>query len=127
MNENMNKEQDSQNGSEDVANGQKFCKMCGSGMCYHGHRHFWLRWLLGIVILAVVFCVGVKVGEFKGAFGRGFNNRAGYNTRLNSQPMMRGYPYGYPSGMMQGGNGTYQTQPSTNILKQPTSTTTPVK
>ncbi len=120
MNENMNKEQGSQESPKDVANGQKSCKMCGSGMCYHGHhRHFWLRWLLGLVILVLVFCIGVKVGEFKGAFGRGFNNRAGYNTRFNSQPMMRSYPSGYPGTMM---------RPGTQTFVQPdTATTTPVK
>lgn len=89
-------------------NAQKFCKMCGNGMCC-GHRHFWLRWLLGIIILATVFCIGVKIGEFKGAFGGNFYNRGGNNTRF--------FQSGYPNGMMRQGYqpGTY------------TATTTPAK
>jgi hypothetical protein len=49
------------------------CKCCGMhGMCCHGRRFFLLRWLLGLFILAIVFCLGFKLGEFKGSFGYGY-------------------------------------------------------
>lgn len=44
------------------------CK-CGHG--WHGHRHFLLRFLVGIIILVIVFAVGVKLGELKSSFGHG--------------------------------------------------------
>lgn len=50
---------------------------CGCGH-YYAHRIFW--WILGIIVLAIVFCVGVKAGEvreelrgmFGGYYGRGY-------------------------------------------------------
>ncbi len=61
---------------------------------HHGHygRHFALRWILGLIILAIVFCVGVKVGEFKAALWGG-----GYGSPYFNHHM-RNMPYG--SGMM---------------------------
>jgi hypothetical protein len=84
------------------------CKMCGCG-CGHG-RHMILRWVLGLVILLIVFWVGVKVGEFKtSAWGYGM----GYYGGMHRGMMMRrgGYPQMYPMHMM----------------TMPTSTTTPAK
>jgi hypothetical protein len=117
MNENMSKEQNSAESSTVSSNCQKSCKMCWHGMCGCGHRHFfWLRLLLGLIILAAVFCVGVKVGEFKGEFGRGFGRQGNYNVRYFRQDA---YPLGVPGGMMQ-----FQTR----MMTQPnTSTTTPTK
>ena len=112
MDDITNKEQGAQEGSKSFYNGQKACKMCGHGMCGCGHhRHFWLRWLLGLIILAAVFCIGVKVGEFKGEFGRGFGGYKGHQ-------MMRYYPgQAYPLGM-----------PDSRMMVQPnTATTTPAK
>ena len=46
------------------------CKMhSGCHMCGHGHGcwHHALRLVLGVVILLIVFGVGMKVGEIKGA------------------------------------------------------------
>ena len=50
--------------------------MCSGNNCHSGagngnwggghHRSFFLRMLLGIIILVIVFSVGVKVGELKG-------------------------------------------------------------
>ncbi|HUC01890.1 MAG TPA: hypothetical protein VMA75_03215 [Candidatus Paceibacterota bacterium] len=50
---------------------------CGCGH-YYAHRIFW--WVLGIIVLGIVFCVGVKAGEFRdelrgmfgGYYGRGY-------------------------------------------------------
>jgi hypothetical protein len=115
MNENMSKEQVSQNGQ--MPSGM--CPMCGHGMCHH-HRFFWLRWLLGIVILALVFSVGIKVGEFKGEFGNGhFGSRGGYNMMYRQgSPMMRTYNQVQPW-------GTVQVSPANPIT--PTASTTPKK
>ncbi|OGN28178.1 MAG: hypothetical protein A3A33_02375 [Candidatus Yanofskybacteria bacterium RIFCSPLOWO2_01_FULL_49_25] len=33
------------------------------------HRFLLIRVILGLIILGIVFCVGVKVGEFKERFG----------------------------------------------------------
>jgi hypothetical protein len=78
------------------------CGHCGAfGMCgmHGGHRHGLLRLLLGIVILLIVFWLGLKVGEFRGEFGR----FGGYNGRqmVNYRPMMLWGAAGYPAGMMQ--------------------------
>jgi len=117
MNDNMSKEQGQAESPMAFNNGQKPWKMHGHGMCGCGHRHFfWLRLLLGLIILAVVFGIGVKVGEFKGAFGRGFGRQGNYNVRYLRQGA---YPLGVPGGMM---------QPQTRMMVQPnTSTTTPAK
>jgi len=107
MNDNMNKEQD---GKSCPACGCAACgkcgKMCGYGMCHCGHRHFWVRLIVGLIILAAAFCVGVKVGEFKGQFGYGHN---GYMMR--SPRTMRAYPVGVPL----------------NMMNQPTASTTPAR
>lgn len=108
MNDNMDKQEGS---TENPMPFNKSCKMCGTGMCCHGHRHFWLRWLLGIIILAAIFCIGVKIGEFKGAFGRDYDNQQGYMMR------QRGYPLNQPWGMMRQGVPA----------AQPSATTTPAK
>jgi len=59
---------------------------------HHGHEHMVLRWLLGILILIGVFCLGVHVGKFHAEFGGyghgGFGHRGpvrGY--RMMGQPM----------------------------------------
>ena len=90
----MNKEQ----GTNQGAMGHDHA-MCGHGMCCHGHhRFFWLRWLLGIIILAAVFGIGVKVGEFKGEFGSQGFGRHGGNMMYQRQgvPMMRVYNQAQP-------------------------------
>lgn len=82
-------------------------KMCSCEMCqgygrYGYHRFFWLRLILGLVIILMVFFLGVKIGEFKGYFEGNF----GYNN-YSSYPVNRGYrpgPIVYPM----------STTPSTN-------------
>ena len=67
---------------------------CGGG-CRHMHgmrcRHFLLRWVLGVLILAFVFGAGVKLGEFKERVwsnGYGMMDR-GYGTPTTGYGMMR--------------------------------------
>jgi hypothetical protein len=77
--------------------GHNNCAMCASHggfndrwMC--GHHHFLaLRIILGLVILAIVFCVGFKMGEFKGIYGDyyGANMMGNREYRImTTQPMM---------------------------------------
>lgn len=107
MNENMNSAE-----TPEPSGYGKFCKMCGCGHGYH--RHFWLRWLLGLIILGLVFCVGVKVGEFKSEFGGAFGMRGGHHTRYFFKPIMQGYP-----GVMMNQGGY--------MMSLPKATTTPAK
>lgn len=47
---------------------------CVGGMCAHGtcHSHYLLlRWVLGIIILIMVFSIGYTFGELKGEYGYG--------------------------------------------------------
>lgn len=100
-----------------------------------------LRWVLGILILVVVFWMGVQVGEFRTAFGYSYgmwpgmmgNNYYGATPYPYGYPMMGGYYYGGqtagpsqsttttaptyyygPGGMMQ---GYYQNAPQTTSAK----------
>ena len=97
-------------GTDTTATPNNSCK-CGNGWCMHGRRHYVLRALVGIFILAVVFAIGVKVGEFRGAFGRGHfgSSRGGYMMRHYPSPMMRAYPVGSVPGMMQSATTTKAT------------------
>ncbi len=74
---------------------------CNCGMCQM-HRNFFLRWILGLIILAMVFWVGVKIGEFKA----GYFEYQNYPMMMNSYSpgMMTRHSYG-GSGMMQTGSG----------------------
>ncbi len=56
------------------------------------HRHFAMRWVLGIVILLLVFWLGMKIGELKEVVESGF----GYGGFHNM--MYKGYP---GAGMME--------------------------
>ena len=48
---------------------------CGGGMFHHcGGKHLVLRWILGIIILVSVFCLGVKLGELKGYMNDYYDN-----------------------------------------------------
>ena len=96
-------------------NGQKFnaCETCGCmghshGYCSgygHGyHGHFLLRWLLGLLLLGIVFALGVKIGEFKSGFGDYGHMRYGDYQMMTTRPMMM---YGTSGNMM------YQTATTT--------------
>ena len=77
---------------------------CHGGMCggmngcggHHMGFHI-LRWVLGIIIILMVFSFGVQIGEFKSAFESG---------QYGSRGMMR-YNYGYqqPAPVMYGVTG----------------------
>ena len=80
-------------GGKIVSTGNTTCA-CGPGCTcgcghYYAHRIIW--WVVGIVILGIVFCIGVKAGEFRdelrGMFG-GYYGRGGY-------PVMHQYQGGY--------------------------------
>jgi len=43
---------------------------CRGHRCW-GHKYVWLRILLMVAILGITFCVGYKLGEFRGEFGYG--------------------------------------------------------
>jgi len=91
------------------------CPMCQGGMCGIGGCHFnhgcWfraVRVILGLVILLVVFCLGVMIGELKGELGRS----SGY--RMMHTQSYYGGGYGYAVPMMQGGAPVRsQTAPAT--------------
>lgn len=103
---------------EEIKKEDKECckNMCENGSCKKwccgGKKHGWLCWILGIVILIVVFSVGMKIGEFKGAiFGYGGFNGCG-TVRTGYPMMFNGYNednYGNfgPGRMMRGGNIQY--------------------
>lgn len=64
---------------------------CGFGFACHHHRYILVRWILGLVILGIVFCLGVSVGKFSawaegdGYYGYGRMMTGGYG---NARPMM---------------------------------------
>ena len=74
--------------------------MCGGmckGMCGGGHGHHALVWVIKIVILVVIFWLGVKIGEIKGALEGGYFRGSrmmmqyGYDGNdANYAPMMYG-------------------------------------
>ncbi len=112
MNENMSSEQNMPQNQPNNCN----CRMCR--MYGHGHRFFLLRIILGLIILGFVFCVGVKVGEFKNEF-RGMRGQGHMRGGYQQMPMMRTFNMAAPSGMMQS-SGTMMISPTT-------ATTTPKK
>ncbi len=78
-------------------NNNNMCDVCGSGNgrcgkcghnCGFGRGHI-LRWILGIIIITWVFCIGMKMGEIKAyleASGYGYSNHYKYRV----MPMMGG-------------------------------------
>lgn len=74
----------------------------------YGHRHFLLRWVLGILILIVVFWLGVKFGEIRGYFGYGYY---GYPSHRNMMYPYYGYGQPYPT-MMNGQRFATSTPPA---------------
>ena len=83
-------------------NNQNVCEVCGSGngrcgkcgnMCGFGGKHI-LRWILGIIIITWVFCIGMKFGELKAGLDRYYY---GYSSR-SVMPMMYGAQGAWDSG-----------------------------
>lgn len=100
---------------------------CSCGCCHghgmHGfhHRFFLLRWILGLLILAAVFCLGMKIGEFKGQYGYGFDGGRMMRTGNNVMFYRTGTP---PGGMMQVWSSA---QPVSGTAMPPTTNTVPTK
>ncbi len=80
-----------------------------SSSCCGGHmgwgRKSWVHWVLGLVVLIIVFCMGYKLGVLRGYFG-GWGYMGGYG-----RPMMyrTGSFNGFGPGMM--GNWRYVAEP----------------
>ena len=79
---------------------------CGASACpcggCHGHHHgacTFFRWLLGVLIILIVFGLGMKIGEFKGLVRGGDFGYGGYG---------RTSMFGYPQQMM---NQMYRMMP----------------
>lgn len=78
-------------------NNNNMCDVCGSGngrcgkcghSCGFGRGHI-IRWILGILIITWVFCIGMKIGELKAYLeASGFGYASHYNYR--AMPMMGG-------------------------------------
>ncbi len=96
-----------------MCNGGK-CEVCGEKgpncwgygrycMMHGGCGRHWLKWLLGIIILLVVFCAGFKLGALFSFWGRGYRSEvpvrymmSGWGGRTGGSayqqaPMMRYY------------------------------------
>ena len=59
------------------------CGECGHGycgQCCSRHGNYFLRWILGIVILLLVFWLGVTVGRFSGLVKYGNFDGYGYGS-----------------------------------------------
>lgn len=81
------------------------CEVCkshhGTDCCGPYHYPFRiLRWVLGLLIIFIVFSVGVKIGEFKGSiegdWGYGYGHR-GMMIRYGQPNMYYGGDYFIPS------------------------------
>lgn len=99
-----------------MENGQKCScgQHCGCGHpCGCGHGRHLIKCLLGILLLAVVFALGVKLGEFKAEI-RGYGDIpfGGYYGKIPPQRMLF-----YGSGAMP--NIMYQTASATPMMTLP--------
>lgn len=89
------------------------CGGCDGGFCGGGHGA--LRWVIGIVVLMLVFWMGMRIGEIKSEmYSGGYGN---YPTR----GMMRiqggyGDSYGTYGPNMMYGYGVTQSAPATVIV-----------
>jgi len=61
------------------------------------HRYFVLRWVLGLLILAIVFCLGLKIGEFKSEVYGGNYGGYGQTHRMMPYYQNQGWPVMYQS------------------------------
>ena len=85
------------------------CHMCEGHDCYtcgYHQRHLLLRWLLGLLIIVLVFWIGFKLGEFKGAYIDGY-----YGSPKMMMLPAGNFPVTYfRTGGMMGGNQMYNSQ-----------------
>lgn len=103
------------------------CQNTGS-CCAHGQwtsgKYLLLRWLLGLLVMVVIFAIGFKLGEFKGNF---IDGNGMYGSRIQ-HGMMR------TNGgdvMFYGTSGRTMMQPQFNVeedaVPAPTNKIVPVK
>jgi len=93
---------------------------CIGGQCAHGtcHSHFvLLRWVLGMIILGMVFCMGFMFGEIKGEFASGWNT--GFGGYGNGGMMQN-----FGSRHLNGGNGMLRGQETYVPAPAPATNTT---
>jgi hypothetical protein len=87
------------------------------GMMCSGDKHMFLRWIVGVIILFLVFSMGYKLGQINESIASGlgmYRLDPGYGMMRSHQPMMWGYRNGgWPQGispaqgrMMQDGSTT---------------------
>ena len=91
-------------------NNQNACDVCGSNngrcgkcgnMCGYGRNHM-LRWILGIIIITWVFCIGMRFGQITA-----YLDQSGYyGHSYRAMPMM----YGAQSSGWSGGNVMFTTE-----------------
>ncbi len=93
--------------------------LCKGSDCGFNHKSL-LCWLVGFVVLAVVFCAGVKIGEWKTYFHAYEQDYYGYQTG----GMMRWGNPGY--GMMRSYSNLQTSAPTEQITSQPATTTTTI-
>lgn len=62
---------------------------CSCENCRGYHRHYFLRWFLGVIILLMAFALGVKIGEFKGEISSEFGYGGHHFIRNPYVPMMQ--------------------------------------
>ena len=56
---------------------------CRMGFCGHSMmKHRVLRWILGIIIIFALLCLGIKIGEFKALCGSGLYRGGSFNQVL---------------------------------------------
>lgn len=112
------------------------CTHCqGMGMCCaHGQwttgKYAALRWLLGLLILAITFAIGIKIGEFKGSYmNDGYFGEKMHRgmMRTNNGDMMYFTPGMGSIRTLPVGPGAQATPPPTQATPVKPSTTTPVK
>ena len=63
---------------------------CECGACGCGNRHMGicvLRWMLGIVILLVVFWMGVQIGSLRAMARYGYSSHRTQNMYYGAMPM----------------------------------------
>lgn len=90
----------------------QMCHWCGhhESCGYHDHKNYLLRWILGVIVLVLVFWFGVQVGQV----GSGWSND--YYPMMPGQgygsgPSMMMYRQSYGSDWPMGYSGSYQAAP----------------
>ena len=102
---------------EDTTKGQGMVCTCCTHWGGGRHRFILLRILLGLALIAIVFCVGVKVGQFKERFGLG-RNGSGSHWRMQYGPMSN-YNYPVPIGNMMYYNQGFAPNSGQSVLTLP--------